>query len=158
RTPAPRRRRRSGCRCRAAGAPRAAQASRRAPPAAAALPTQRPGRRTRQGSAPRSARPRGTELALAHASRPARGPLARTSGIRVVNNNGLANDRTAIIMWPVGRFPVRCLAATAFLCTGAGRMEFRILGNLEAEAGGTRLALGGWSERKVLAVLLLNVG
>jgi DNA-binding SARP family transcriptional activator len=37
-------------------------------------------------------------------------------------------------------------------------MEFLILGNLEAEAHGERLALGGWSERKVLAVLLLNAG
>jgi hypothetical protein len=34
-------------------------------------------------------------------------------------------------------------------------MEFRILGTLEAEANGRRLALGGPSEQKVLAVLLL---
>ena len=34
-------------------------------------------------------------------------------------------------------------------------MEFRILGTLEAEANGQRLALGGPSEQKVLAVLLL---
>jgi DNA-binding SARP family transcriptional activator len=37
-------------------------------------------------------------------------------------------------------------------------MEFRILGSLEAEAGGKRLALGGPRERKVLAVLLLDAG
>ena len=38
-------------------------------------------------------------------------------------------------------------------------MEFRILGSLEAEAAtGERLALGGPSEQKVLAVLLLDAG
>lgn len=37
-------------------------------------------------------------------------------------------------------------------------MEFRILGSLEAEAGGKRLALGGPREQKVLAVLLLDAG
>lgn len=35
-------------------------------------------------------------------------------------------------------------------------MEFRILGCLEAEAGGERLRLGGLREQKVLAVLLLD--
>jgi DNA-binding SARP family transcriptional activator len=35
---------------------------------------------------------------------------------------------------------------------------FRILGNLEAVAGGERLPLGGPSEQKVLAVLLPNAG
>lgn len=37
-------------------------------------------------------------------------------------------------------------------------MGFRILGNLEVEAGGRRLALGGPCERKLLAVLLLDNG
>jgi DNA-binding SARP family transcriptional activator len=37
-------------------------------------------------------------------------------------------------------------------------MEFRILGNLEAEEGGKRLLLGGPSEQKALAVLLLEFG
>ena len=39
-----------------------------------------------------------------------------------------------------------------------GAMEFRILGSLEAEAGGVRLPLSGPAERKVLAVLLLDAG
>jgi DNA-binding SARP family transcriptional activator/tetratricopeptide (TPR) repeat protein len=37
-------------------------------------------------------------------------------------------------------------------------MEFRILGNLEAETEGGRLALGGPAEQKVLATLLLDAG
>ena len=37
-------------------------------------------------------------------------------------------------------------------------MEFRILGSLEAEEGGKRLALGGPSEQKALAILLLEFG
>ena len=37
-------------------------------------------------------------------------------------------------------------------------MEFRILGDLEAEAGGSRVKLGPPGDRKVLGLLLLNVG
>src|SRR5216683_2979012 len=43
-------------------------------------------------------------------------------------------------------------------CSSGGGMlvQFRMLGNLEAEAGGRRLPLGGPCEQKVLAVLLLD--
>src|ERR1700726_1288913 len=37
-------------------------------------------------------------------------------------------------------------------------MEFRILGDLEAEAGGSRLALGLPYDQKALGYLLLNAG
>src|SRR5215210_3682377 len=42
--------------------------------------------------------------------------------------------------------------------TGDGRIEFRVLGPLEARAGAGALPLGGGKQRAVLSLLLLHVG
>jgi len=82
------------------------------------------------------------------------------------------NDRDVSIDYPYsatgpvhwrGNTPSTGLALAALVTevrsSGVGRMKFRILGSLEAEAAtGERLVLGGPSEQKVLAVLLLNAG